>query len=201
MLERVRKNMVEYRLTTPIDADEIKRLRVGDIIYISGTVFTARDEAHMHMLDHGKIDGVQTEGSALYHCGPLMKKVEEKWTTVSAGPTTSARMNSLEVEFLKRFGPRVIIGKGGMNDTVASGLKEYGAVYAAFTGGAGALGAEQLDVKSVHLLEELGMAEAVWVFEAKEFGPLVVAMDSEGNSLYRTVDLNSRDKLNNILKE
>lgn len=124
------------------------------------------------------------------------------WSILSAGPTTSFRMESLEPRFLDLFGVKVIIGKGGMGPRTLEALRKHTVVYAAFTGGAGALAARGLGrVKGVHYLDELGMAEAVWVFEAREFGPLVVSMDSHGGSLYEGVNRTTGENLRDILKE
>ncbi|MBZ5638142.1 MAG: FumA C-terminus/TtdB family hydratase beta subunit [Acidobacteriia bacterium] len=179
---------MEYTLSTPIRDDEIEKLRAGDILYLKGILFTARDEAHMHLLEHG-VEGLDPRGLALYHCGPIMKQVGGTWQAVAAGPTTSARMDSLEARFLEKFGPKVIVGKGGMGAKTRDALVKHKAVFTNFTGGAGALAAKSLPrVKAVHLLKELGMAEAVWVFETDRFGPLIVTMDSHGRSLHDEVD-------------
>ncbi len=184
---------MEYRLRTPVGDADIEKLRAGDIVHLEGTIFTARDEAHMHLLDHGGIPGFDPRGLALYHCGPVMRKVGEGWEAVAAGPTTSARMDSLEGRFLERFGPTVIIGKGGMGAKTKEALARHKAVFTNYTGGAGALAAKSLPrVLGVHLLEELGMAEAVWVFETDGFGPLIVTMDAHGGSLHDEVDAKTR---------
>ena len=193
--------MAEYNLKTPLDDETISKLKAGDIIYLSGTVFTARDEAHMELLEHGDIPGFDMTGLGLYHCGPVMQQKDGKWTIISAGPTTSFRMETLEPDFLDKFKVKVIIGKGGMGPLTLESLKKHNVVYLSFTGGAGALAAKGLgEVKAVHYLEELGMPEAVWIFEAKEFGPLVVSMDAHGGSLYDRVNELSRKKLEEILK-
>jgi len=193
--------MAEYHLNTPIDDETIFNLKAGDIIYLSGTVFTARDEAHMELLEHGDIPGLDMTGLGLYHCGPVMQQKDGKWNIISAGPTTSFRMETLEPDFLEKFDVKVIIGKGGMGAKTLEALKKHNVVYVSFTGGAGALAAKGLgEVNDVHYLEELGMPEAVWVFEAKEFGPLVVSMDAHGNSLYDMVNELSRRKLKEILE-
>jgi len=124
---------------------------------------------------------------ALYHCGPLMKKIKNKWQVISTGPTTSGRMELFEDKFIEKFGIKIIIGKGGMGEKTKEALQKYGTVYTAYTGGAGALAAECIkDTLAVYWLEEFGMPEAVWIFSVKEFGPLIVAMDSHGKSLYKT---------------
>jgi tartrate/fumarate subfamily iron-sulfur-dependent hydro-lyase beta chain len=171
-------------LTTPIAEEDVRALAAGDVIYVSGLLFTARDEAHKLLLERGA--PFPLEGLALFHCGPVVQKVGEDWRVVAAGPTTSARMELFEAEFLAKFRPRVIIGKGGMGKKTLKALAEVGAVYTHFTGGAGALAAQAIRrVKEVHWLEELGIPEAIWVFEVEKFGPLVVAMDARGRSLYK----------------
>jgi len=123
---------------------------------------------------------------ALFHCGPLMKKTDTEWQVVSAGPTTSSRMEIFEDKFIEKYGINIIIGKGGMGDRTEKALQRYNAVYTAYTGGAGALAAEKVkEVPAVYWLEELGMPEAVWIFKVEEFGPLVVAIDSHGRSIYK----------------
>lgn len=195
--------MAEYHLSTPLKDEEIAQLRAGDTIYLSGTVFTARDEAHMELIAHKGIPGFDMTGLGLYHCGPVMKQDDSgTWSVVSAGPTTSFRMETLEPPFLDLFEVKVIIGKGGMGPLTLEALRKHTVVYVSFTGGAGALAAKGLGkVKEVHYLEELGMPEAVWVFEAKEFGPLVVSMDTHGKSLYDGVNQHTKGNLDRILHE
>ena len=178
---------MEYRLNTPLNVKNIKKLKVGDILYLSGTVFTARDSAHQVLLKMSK-DEIPFEPSkmVLYHCGPLMKRKNDKWIAISAGPTTSSRMELFENRFIEKFGIRLIIGKGDMGKNTQKALQKYICTYASYTGGAGALAADSIkDVRDVYYLDELGMAEAIWVFEVKEFGPLVVSMDSFGNTIYK----------------
>ena len=175
-------------LTTPISEQEARDLHVGDVMYVTGTMFTARDEAHLMMLERGAPFPV--EGLILYHCGPVVKKEENgEWRIVSAGPTTSARMESIEDRFLERFPVRVIIGKGSMGEKTLAALQKAGAVYAHYTGGAGALAARAITrVIDVHWLTELGIPEAVWVLKVDRFGPLIVTMDSHGNSMYNKIN-------------
>jgi fumarate hydratase subunit beta len=182
--------IIEYHLIIPASKDEIKKLKVGDILYISGKIFTARDRAHKLMLEKNKIP-FNPSNMALYHCGPLMKKENSKWQVVSAGPTTSSRMEFFEDRFIEKFGINIIIGKGGMGDRTEKALQKYICIYTSYTGGAGALAADKVEeVLGVYWLEELGMPEAAWIFEVKEFGPLVVAMDSHRNSIYRNLKKN-----------
>lgn len=182
--------MATYKLKTPISETDIRKLKVNDVVYISGIIFTARDQAHRRALElqkEGKKPPIDMEGLAVFHCGPIVKKEGDKWVVVAAGPTTSTRMDLFEDEFIKNFKVRVVIGKGGMGKKTTDAMKQYGAVYGAFTGGAAVLAAKAVkNVKSVEWFD-LGMPEALWIFEVEDFGPLTVAIDSHGNNLFEDV--------------
>lgn len=182
--------MTVRRLKTPISEADVRRLKANDMLYVSGTMVTARDQAHRRALEFAEKGlplPVSLEGLAVFHCGPVMRKEDNRWVVVAAGPTTSMRMEAVEPEFIRRFKPRVIIGKGGMGEKTAQAMTEHGAVYGAFTGGAAVLAANAVKrVKDVAWLD-LGIPEAMWVFEVEDFGPLVVAIDSHGHSLFRDV--------------
>jgi fumarate hydratase subunit beta len=184
--------MAEYDLDLPLKEEDVRKLNVGDSVTINGEFYTARDEAHGHALEYFKKNEplpVELEGAAVFHCGPIVKKLEDdKWELVAAGPTTSSRMNSLEPEFIEKFKVRAIIGKGGMSAPTVEAMKAFGCVYLALTGGAALIAAQGVkEVKTVHWYE-LGMPEALWVLEADKFGPLTVAIDSHGKSLYNDID-------------
>jgi fumarate hydratase subunit beta len=180
--------MKKIQLKTPLSKKEIKKLSVGDIIFLTGKLFTARDETHKKMLElknKNKKIPFNPEEMALFHCGPVVRKEKNKWIIVSAGPTNSSRMENIEGYFLSSFGIKMIIGKGGMGKKALKALKKVGAVYTHFTGGAGALGAKAIkEVKNVFFLKELGTPEAAWILEVEKFGPLIVTMDAKGNSFY-----------------
>jgi len=182
--------MATYKLNTPIAEEDVRKLKVNDVIYITGTMFTARDSAHKRALDYykqGKKMPINPQGLAVFHCGPIVKKENDKWTIVAAGPTTSTRMDLFEDEFIKSYEVRVVIGKGGMGKKTTDAMKKYGAVYGAFTGGAAVLAAKAIkNVKSVEWFD-LGMPEALWILEVEDFGPLTVAIDSHGNNLFEDV--------------
>ena len=177
--------MTEHHLTTPISSDEILELNTGDIVYLSGTIFTARDEAHLRILElteKGKNLPFDLDGAVIYHCGPLMQKADGAWEAVAAGPTTSARMIEMTPALLDNYNVRTIIGKGGMKDIAP--VLEGRCIYLAYTGGCAALAVDMIkEVKGVHWLE-LGMPEAVWVLEVESFGPLIVGVDARGRDLY-----------------
>ncbi len=164
------------KLTTPL-GEEIKKLKAGDSILLSGTVYTARDEAHIKMKEKGI--PFPPVGAVIYHCGPVIKDGK----VIAAGPTTSARMNSLS-GFLIDAGVRAFIGKGGMSGEFLTQIKGR-AIYLAYTGGCAALAAARMKCTGVHY-SDLGMAEAVWEIILDDL-PLVVAIDSEGNDLFYDV--------------
>ncbi len=184
--------MTEYHLTTPISEEDARKMKVGDIVYVTGEhVYTARDEAHeraLEMHEKGEKPPVDFEGSVVYHVGPVAWQKNGKWVIVSAGPTTSIRMELFEDEFLRKYKARIIIGKGGMGAKTLDALKEVGAVYCSFTGGCGALAAKGLKEVRAYLWDDLGMPEALWVITAEEFGPLLVTMDSHGKSIHDEMD-------------
>jgi len=192
---------IEFR--TPISEEDIRRLKVGDIVYITGTLVTARDAAHRRMLQYLKERRelpVNLNGLPLFHCGPLVKKVDSEWIVLSAGPTTSMRMEASEDEIIKNLGVRLIIGKSGMGEKTKRAMKEFGAAYGVYTGGAAVLAARLIKkVKHVEWLD-LGMPEAVWVFEVEAFGPLIIAIDAHGNNLFERVQVEAEKKESEIIK-
>ncbi|MGA2121243.1 MAG: FumA C-terminus/TtdB family hydratase beta subunit [Methanoregula sp.] len=161
------------QLCTPL-GDEILTLRAGDHVELSGTVYTARDEAHLRMREQGI--PFDPKGAVIYHCGPVVKDNR----VLAAGPTTSARMNDLSGFLLDR-GVRGLIGKGGMEAAVREQLCGRG-VYLAFTGGCAALASSHMTLKGV-FFEDLGMAEAVWVIQLDRL-PLVVGIDAQSNDIF-----------------
>lgn len=182
--------ITNYELNTPLSEKDVKNLKVNDIIYLSGMIFTARDKAHERALEwysQGKKIPIDFSQYAMYHCGPLVKKKGDQWELIAAGPTTSARMESFENKFISSYKIKMIIGKGGMGLKTATAMKENGAVYCVFTGGAAVLAAKAIQrIISVEWLD-LGMAEALWLMEIKNFGPLIVAIDSSGRNIFNEI--------------
>jgi len=157
------------------------KLRLRDIVYLTGRVCTMRDKAVRKSLDEEAPCG---EEPVVYHCGPLVRKIGRVWEVVSAGPTTSSRMNKNTPAFVRKYKPKAVIGKGGMNKESYGAMEENNCAYLLFTGGCGALAASKVKrVVSVDWLE-LGTAEAVWQLEFERFGPLVVAAMG-GRSLWQ----------------
>ena len=197
---------MEHYLTTPIPLEDLIKIRKGDIVYLSGTVVTARDEAHLKALEmhkNGENLPVDFKGIGLFHCGPVMKKNDnDNWITVAAGPTTSARMEIFQDKFIKTFHPGIIIGKGGMGERTTKACQEETCIYGYFTGGAALLAADRIkEVKDVYWLEELGMPECLWLFEVEDFGPLTITIDAHGGNLTEESKKNIEAKKVEILKE
>jgi len=197
---------MEHHLKTPVPEEEIRNLRAGDLIYVTGTVITARDEAHLKALElheKGEAPPVDFKGNGVFHCGPIMQKDDGgEWRVVAAGPTTSARMEIFQDEFIKVYRPSVIIGKGGMGKRTAKACQEYGCVYGAFTGGAALLAARGIKkVRNVFWLEELGMPECLWIYDVENFGPMIVTIDTHGGNLTADVGAKVAEKRDQLIKE
>ncbi len=177
------------KLKTPISEEEIRKLKVGDTVLLSGVIVTARDQAHKLMVEQ-RPDFIRPylKESVIYHCGPVVRKDEQgNWQFVSAGPTTSAREEPYQATVIGEYNVRGVIGKGGMGPKTQEGLKKYGAVYFHAVGGAGSLIANTVKkVIDVFKLEEFGTPEAFWVIEVEDF-PLVVTMDAHGNSIHKEI--------------
>jgi fumarate hydratase class I len=183
----------EVRLEPPLSEEQVRALKVGDVVLINGPMVTGRDAAHHYLMHHEA--PCEMRGAILYHCGPVMLKEGGRWRTVGAGPTTSIREEPYEAEVIHRFGLRAVMGKGGMGKNTLAALKEFGAVYLHAIGGAAQFYARCLPkVNGVYLLDELGVPEAMWVFEARNF-PAIVTMDSHGNSLHEEVAANTGNAL------
>jgi len=184
----------EFHFTTPLTEANMRELRVGDVVVLSGRMVTGRDEIHHYLMDHDS--PVNLEGAALYHCGPVVLKDEDgTWHIKAAGPTTSIREEPYQADIIKKFGIRAVIGKGGMGAKTLKGLQESGAVYLNAIGGAAQFYAEKFPkVHAVHLLEEFGIPEAMWELETQGF-LAVVTMDSHGGSLHKTVEESSGAQL------
>ena len=175
----------EIPLRAPISEAQIRSLNVGDIVLVSGRVFTGRDAVHAHLMKHDP--PVDLRGSVLYHCGPVVSQEGPDWTVKAAGPTTSIREEPYQAEILKRYGVRAVIGKGGMGGKTLAGLRESGAVYLNAIGGAAQFYARCIErVVGVSLLE-FGTPEAMWHLEVRDF-PAIVTMDAHGRSLHKDVE-------------
>jgi fumarate hydratase class I len=175
----------EIPLRAPISEEDVRALKVGDVVLISGRVYTGRDAVHAHLMKHEP--PVDLHGAVLYHCGPVVVKEGDGWRITAAGPTTSIREEPYQAEILERYGVRVVIGKGGMGAKTLAGLKESGAVYLNGIGGAAQFYARCIERVDGVSLTEFGTPEAMWHLEVRDF-PAIVTMDAHGNSLHRDVE-------------
>lgn len=172
---------MEKNIKVPVKNEDLTDLKIGDVITLTGNIITARDQAHKRILEQGA--PLDIEGVAIFHAGPIISEDENGYKMVAVGPTTSMRMNPYQSDVID-MGPKIVIGKGGMDDTVRKALVKNNALYVVATGGCAALYVDAVEeIESVDWLD-LGMPEAMWNLKVKDFGPLIVAMDSDGNSLY-----------------
>jgi fumarate hydratase class I len=187
----------EVVLRAPLTENQMRALKVGDVVLISGEMFTGRDAVHAHLMHNAP--PVDMRGSVLYHCGPVMLKQGDKWTVKAAGPTTSAREEPYQADILKNYGVRAVIGKGGMGKKTLAALKECGAVYLNAIGGAAQYYARSVDeVLGVNLME-FGIPEAMWHLRVHDF-VAIVTMDAHGNSLHAEVEAETGENLAELQK-
>ncbi|MBN2365804.1 MAG: fumarate hydratase [Calditrichaeota bacterium] len=185
-------------LTTPVSEEQIRDLKVGDVVLLNGDMFTGRDAVHRYLYDGGELDVIK--GGIIYHCGPVIVKEGGEYKVMAAGPTTSIREEPYQGDVIGKFNIRGVIGKGGMGGKTLEACSKYGSVYFHAIGGAAQIYAKCVKkVKGVYL-EQFGSPEAVWHFDVENF-PLVVTMDSHNNSLHDKVDKISKEKLEKILNK
>lgn len=184
-------------LNTPVTDEDLKDIKIGDVIYLNGHIITCRDVAHRRLIELGRELPVDLKGGAIFHAGPIVRKIEgtdDKYEMISIGPTTSMRMEKFEKEFIEQTGVKIIVGKGGMGVNTEAGCRENKALHCVFPAGCAVVAATCVEeIEAVHWLD-LGMPEALWVSRVKEFGPLIVSIDAEGNNIFEQnkVEFNKR---------
>ena len=156
-------------LTTPVSAEDLKDIHIGDVVYLNGDLSTCRD----------------VKDAAIFHAGPIIRPLEDdKFEMVSVGPTTSMRMEKFEYEFVQKSGVRVIVGKGGMGPNTERACKEFGAIHCVFPAGNAVVAATEVEEIVEAQWRDLGMPETLWHCHVNEFGPLIVSIDAEGRNLF-----------------
>ena len=184
-------------LNTPVSDEDLKDIKIGDVIYLNGHIITCRDVAHRRLIELGRELPVDLKGGAIFHAGPIVRKIEgtdDKYEMISIGPTTSMRMEKFEKEFIEQTGVKIIVGKGGMGVNTEAGCRENKALHCVFPAGCAVVAATCVEeIEAVHWLD-LGMPEALWVSRVKEFGTLIVSIDAEGNNIFEQnkVEFNKR---------
>jgi fumarate hydratase class I len=177
---------MKITLNSPIDKKVIKKLKVGDLVFVSGTIFTMRDAA-MKYLAEGNKPPINLKNAIIFNCGPIVVKKDTQWTVKAAGPTTSTRIERYMPYFIEKLGIGGVIGKGGMSKDITENFKKHNIVYLHTIGGAGRFLAEKiLRVKNVYLKDKFGQPEAIWEFEVKDF-PTIVTIDCHGNNLHNEI--------------
>jgi len=177
--------MAKKILTTPIKSEDLEDIKIGDIIYLNGHIVTCRDVAHRRLIEHKRELPVNLEGGAIFHAGPIVKPLEDdKFQMISIGPTTSMRMEIFEKEFVEQTGVKLIVGKGGMGPNTEAACKKHKALHVVFPAGCAVLAATQVEEIEQAEWRDLGMPETLWICRVKEFGPLIVSIDTHGNNLF-----------------
>jgi len=184
--------MAHYELVTPISEEQARALRVNDTVTLQSTLFGIRDATLIHMFDRGRRTRFDLRGHAVIHTAPNVRKVEKSaanpvgYAPLCVGTTTSDRMERFTDPLLAQYGVRLIIGKGGMREASLAAFKRYGGAYLAIIGGAAALETTWIEQIEDVDLDDLN-PESLWKFRVRDFGPLLVAMDSDGDSAYDIV--------------
>lgn len=192
--------MVEIRngkkvLITPVSREDLQDIHIGDIIYLDGSLTTCRDVAHRRVVEEGREIPVDVRNNAILHAGPIIRPLpDDKFEMVSVGPTTSMRMEKFEYEFVKTTGVRVIVGKGGMKENTANACRDFGAIHCVIPAGNAVVAAVCVEEIERAEWRDLGMPETLWNCRVKEFGPLIVSIDSEGRNYFeeKKVEYNKR---------
>ncbi len=191
---------MEHRLRAPLSDDDVRRLRVGDAVLLDGTVWGLRDATLIRIFDHGQAPPVDLRGGVLLHVAPSVRPsaaAPSGYEPMTVGTTTSTRMERFTRGLLRDYGVRAIIGKGGLLDDSSAAFAEYGGAYLAIVGGAASVETEQVEAIEHVYWEDL-MPECLWQFRVRAFGPLTVAMDAQGASVYRDVARTARERLAEI---
>lgn len=182
--------------------EDVLALKAGDVVTISGIIVTGRDRIHQYLFDRrasNKDIPFDLSGKILYHCGPVVKKLDEDYRVIAAGPTTSMRVEMFEASIIRQYGIRGVMGKGGMGERTAQALKENCCVYFHTIGGAAVYLADRIKkTLDVWKLDEFGPTEAMWLFEVEDF-PAIVTMDSYGNNLHRDIENMSLNKFAELI--
>jgi L(+)-tartrate dehydratase beta subunit len=197
--------MAHYDFKAPISENDIRKLRVDDMVTLHGTLFGIRDATQIHMFDRGRKTRFDMAGHAVIHTAPNVKKVAKSaahpagYEPVCVGTTTSDRMERFTRPLMQHYGVRIVIGKGGLRSDSLVAFGEFGGVYLAIIGGTAALETTWIEAIEDVDLDELN-PESLWKFRVNGFGPLLVAMDSHGESLYSRVNARAKARRAEALK-
>ncbi|WP_263853635.1 L(+)-tartrate dehydratase subunit beta [Companilactobacillus jidongensis] len=198
--------MREFHLKTPIKDEDIADIRIGDIVYLDGIIVTCRDVAHRRVVEEKRPLPVDVRGKAILHAGPIVRQKEDgSYEMVAVGPTTSSRMEKFEEQFVKETGVKLIVGKGGMGPGTERACKNYKALHLVYPAGNAVYAATKVERIIDAQWKDLGMPETLWVNQVRDFGPLIVSIDTNGDNLFEKnkVEFNRRkeEKIKEISKQ
>ncbi len=186
---------IEY----PFTVDKVRSLKLGEVVNVSGKIFTGRDRLHRYLADGGA-SPVNLRNGAMFHCGPAFIRRDRKWITIAAGPTTSMREEPYMAKIIQKYGLRVIIGKGGMGPATRKACADLGCVYLQAVGGAAQVINERInEVTGLHFQREFGFTEALWELDVSNL-PAIVAIDASGKSLHKRTAISSKRALGKLLR-
>lgn len=191
--------MAHHHLRTPLTEDDVRQLKVHDTVVVDGHIFGIRDATQIRLFDQNQEPPVDLRGAICLHTAPSLKKTGHKWEKICVGTTTSTRMERFTPPLIEKYGVRAIVGKAGLLEGSLEAMKKFGACYLAIVGGAAALETTQIEEVEKVYWEDLH-PEAIYQFRVKDFGPLIVAMDSHGNHLYFDVKKQALQRLPEIYK-
>jgi L(+)-tartrate dehydratase beta subunit len=192
--------MAHYNLTAPLSEDDVRQLKVRDTVTVNGTIFGIRDATQIRLFDQKQEPPVDLRGAICLHTAPSLRKVGDKWEKVCIGTTTSTRMERFTPPLIEKYGVRAIVGKAGLLEGSLEAMKRFGACYLAIVGGAAALETTQIEAVEKVYWEDLH-PEAIYQFRVRDFGPLIVAMDSHSSHIYFDVKKMATEKLPEIYKK
>ena len=182
--------MAEYHLKAPLSEEDVCKLKLGDIVYISGEAFTCRSRLQKYIFDEGnKLPFSTAERNVLIHNGPIVVKENDKWRLVSFMPTSSIRFEKWGAKSVDEWNLRMIVGKTTMGEKTAKMMKEKKCVHVSPRSVSPNLWIDSIEVQDVHLYDELGRIEAAWFFKLNDIGPFIVDIDTEGNNYFDALDV------------
>ncbi len=194
--------MAEYHLTSPLTDEDVKKLKLGDTVYLSGACFTCRSRLQKYIFDEGNVLPFDTKNrNILIHNGPIVVKEDGKWRLVSFMPTSSIRFEKWGAKSVSEWGLKMIVGKTTMGEKTAQMMKEKKCVHVSPRSVSPNLWIDSIEVQDVYLYDELGRIEAAWFFKMNELGPFIVDIDAEGNNYFDHLDKDIADRKKKALKK
>jgi len=194
--------MAEYHLTSPLSDEDVKKLKLGDTVYISGEVFTCRSRLQKYIFDEKNTLPFSTaDRNILIHNGPIVVKENGKWKLMSFMPTSSIRFEKWGAKSVDQWGLKMIVGKTTMGEETAKMMKEKKCVHVSPRSVSPNLWIDSIEVQDVYLYDELGRIEAAWFFKLNDLGPFIVDIDTEGNNFFDKLDDKIAERKEEALKE